>query len=110
VALTGETVTLIRRSVTGRDVDGNDIKTDVRTPAPGAVFAPAGSIEQVQGEDLVSSTASVTWLNACPSLKAVDAVERANGDRYEITGDPQDFQSPFTQTRVLTVHLTKVTG
>jgi hypothetical protein len=47
----GETVTLLSRTVSGRDADGNDVYTTVETPVPGSVFAPFGSTELIQGQD-----------------------------------------------------------
>lgn len=107
----GETVTLIRKgAATGRDSLGNDTFTPSETPAPGAVFSPGGTTETVQGGDTVVETPSFTWVNNVPSLTAVDQIRRGTGEVYEIDGVPSDFQSPFSSTQVLQVHVRKVAG
>lgn len=107
----GETVTLITRTVTGRDADGNDVYSDVTSTASGgAVFAPGGSTEQLQGQDLVVSSPRFIWINVIPNLTAVDAIQRANGDKYEVTGTPEYYVHPRTGRQVLQVNVQKVTG
>jgi hypothetical protein len=107
----GETVTLIRKGApTGKDADNNNTYTPTESPVSGAVFSPGGTVETVQGGDLVTDTPSFTWVNNVPSLTAVDQFQRSNGDLYEIDGVPSDFQSPFSTTRVLQVHVKRVTG
>lgn len=106
----GETVTLITRTVTGRDADGNDVKGTVETPWPGTVFAPAGSTEHLAGQDTVDSTASFTWVDDLPAIDAYDAIRRPNGDLYEIVGQPEAYSSPFNGQQVLQAHVNRVTG
>lgn len=106
----GETVTLITRTVTGRDADGNDVKGTVETPWPGTVFAPAGSTEQLAGQDMVTATAAFIWVDDVPDIDAYDAIRRPNGDTYEVAGTPPDFPSPFSGRRVLQVNVNRVTG
>jgi hypothetical protein len=105
-----ETVTLIRRVVTGQDADGNDAFSSTESLVQGAVFLPAGSTEQVQGQDQVVTDPTFMWVNNVPTVKAIDAIRRTNGDLFEVVGDPGDAQSPFSSTRVLTVRTRKVTG
>lgn len=50
----GETVILHRRSITGRDSDGNDVLGSTDEPVDGCAFTPAGSIETLQGKDVVT--------------------------------------------------------
>jgi hypothetical protein len=110
-AIRGETVTLIRKGApTGQDALGNDTFTPTEVPWPSAVWAPGGSTENVQGGDTVVELPSLTWVNNIPDLTAVDQIRRANGDLFEIDGEPADYPSPFSTTRVLQVHLLKVTG
>lgn len=102
-------VTLVSRTVTGRDADGNDIYSETQTPST-AVFAPGGSVETVDGRDTVVTQPALYSVPVGTDLTAVDAVI-VNGDRYEIAGDPEDFASPYTTWRPgLVVKLRKVTG
>lgn len=105
-----ETVTLITRTVTGRDADGSDAYSEVTSTAGGAVFAPGGSTEQLQGQDLVVESPRFIWVNTVPDLTAVDAIQRASGDKYEVTGTPEYYVHPRTGRQVLQVNVQKVTG
>jgi hypothetical protein len=107
----GETVTLIRKGqATGQDAYGRDLFTPTETAAPGAVWAPGGTTETLASGDTVVEQPSLTWVNNVPGLTAVDQIRRANGDLFEIDGEPADYPSPFSSTRVLQVHVRKVTG
>jgi len=105
-----ETVTLIRRTVTGRDSDGNDMYTDTESPFAGTVFSPAGSTELVQGQQQVSEHDHFTWVEVVPDLTAVDAIRRPNGYVYEIDGSTAPSPSPLTGLTVLRVNVNRVTG
>lgn len=113
----GETITLVRTAVTGQDADGNDTYTTTDVPVPDSVFAPAGSTERVQGQDLVTSNPTV-YLGLVDTdgnpvtPKATDKVRRANGDLYDIDGKPAIYPpNPFTGTQVGAVlRLKDVTG
>jgi hypothetical protein len=107
----GETVTLIRKgAATGQDAYGKDTFTPSEVPVPGAVWAPGGTTETLASGDVVVEQPSFTWVNNVPSLTAVDQIRRGNGDLFEIDGEPADYPSPSSTTRVLQVHLRKVTG
>jgi len=106
----GETVTIITRAITGHDADGNDVFGDVSTDIPNSIFAPAGSTEKVQGEDVVTIGATVYLPDGTPTPKATDRVS-ARGDLYEIDGDPQVYSNPFTGDEPGAVlRLLRVTG
>lgn len=106
------TVTLITRTVTGRDQYGNDQYGETSTTV-GGVFAPGGSSELVQGQDTVISKPTV-YLPAGTGVSAVDAIV-VGGLRYTVDGQPADWTagSPFTgwvpQFPVV-VQLQRVTG
>jgi len=108
----GETVTLISRTVTGQDADGNDIYTDVETLVPGSVFAPFGGTELIQGQDTVISNPTIYLGDPSVTPSATDKVRRANGEVYDIDGQPQVYPpNPFTGERVGAVlRLERVTG
>lgn len=107
----GETVTLIRKGVaTGHDPDCNDTFTPTETPAPGAVFTPAGSTETIQGREQVTDTPTFTWVDTVPSISALDQIRRADGGLYEVDGEPQAYSSPFSGMQVLVVRAGRVTG
>lgn len=108
----GETVTLLSRTVTGRDGDGNDLYTVVETPVPGSVFAPFGGTELIQGQDTTIQNPTVYLGDPEVVPKATDRVRRSNGEVYEVDGQPQVYPpNPFTGERVgAVVRLERVTG
>jgi len=113
----GETVTLLSRTITGQDSDGNDVYDTVETDVPGSVFAPFGSTELIQGQDTTITNPTV-YLGLVDSSgnpvnpEATDKVRRANGDLYDVDGEPQVYPpNPFTGTQVGPVlRLERVTG
>lgn len=88
-----QTVTLITRTVTGQDAYGNDIYGETSTTAT-AAFNPGTSAEVVQGQDLVTIQPSL-YLPPEVDPQPVDAVE-VGGQRFEVDGDTNVWQSPFT--------------
>lgn len=103
-----ETLTIVVRTLSGVDIDGNDTYTTANTQVPGA-FAPGGFSEVQQGGDTVTATPEAL-LPTGTDVTAIDAVI-ARGDTYEVTGTPQDWQSPFTGWAPgIVVKLEKVTG
>lgn len=113
----GETVVLLREEVTGRDGDGNEITAPVEVEVPNSVYAPSGSSEIVQGRDTVITNPTV-YLGLVDAAgqpvtpKATDKLRRANGDVYDLDGDPQVFPpNPFAGDVVGPVlRLEKVSG
>jgi hypothetical protein len=92
--LAGETVTLIRRTRTGQDSDGNDTWSTSEVDVPGCAVWPRGSSELVQGQDMVIVGLTVLL----PTGTAVVATDRARvrGDLYEVDGQPGEWRSCFT--------------
>jgi hypothetical protein len=76
------------------------------------VFAPGVSLEQVQGQDVVTTQPTVYYLPGT-DVDAVDAVT-VNGLLYEVDGEPNVWPpSPFTGWQPeysVEVRLKKVTG
>ncbi len=106
----GETVTLITRTVTGQDARGRDVYTDTTTTIAGCAFAPAGSIERVQGQDMVTTTPTV-YLPDGTAAPNASAKVQVRGRTYDIDGEPQVFVNPFTgSTPGPVLRLKAVTG
>ena len=104
----GQSVSLVKRTKSGVDAFGNDVFTTTSTVVSG-VFAPGGSSEQIQGQDVIVSQPTV-YLPAGTDVAAVDAID-INGDRFEVDGSPNDWRNPFTGWRpAVEVRLRRVTG
>lgn len=105
----GETLTLITKTVTGRDSYGNVVYGSTTADIPNCPVWPRTSSELVQGQDTV--IAGVTaMLPAGTDVKAIDAIGW-NGDTYQVDGQPGLYTSPFTGLDPgIEVQLTKVTG
>ena len=113
----GETVTLLTETVTGQDGDGNDVVSPVEVDVPNSVFAPAGTVELIQGQNTVIENPTI-YLGEFDSTgqpvtpKATDKVRRANGDVFLVDGKPLIFPpNPFTgETVGAVLRLEGVTG
>jgi hypothetical protein len=105
-----ETVTLHSRTATSTDGLGVDVYTDTSTQASGAVFDPGGTTEALATGDQVTQSPRFIWVGVIPTLKAVDAITRADGSKWEVTGNPLQFTSPFNGQQVLQVDVRQVTG
>lgn len=105
----GVPVTLLKRVKTGTDAFNNDVFNDVPQGTVTGAFAPGGSVEQIQGRDMVITQPTV-YLPAGTDLGAVDAVE-IGALQYEVDGDPHNWVNPWTGWRAgLEVRLRRVTG
>lgn len=106
----GETVTVRTMTVTGRDSDGNDIRTPsdvVHSNIP--VWDPRfGNSELVQGQNLVTSDYAL-WFPFGTIITATDQVI-VRGDVHEVDGKPAVFVNPFTGTSGVQVNVKRVTG
>lgn len=106
----GETVTLVHRSVTGQDVDGNDLYSNVETTVGGTGWDPGTSTENVQGGDLVIQLPRF-FLPSGTVVSPLDAIRRANGRTYEVVGEPGDYRNPMTGWEPgVVVNVRRVTG
>lgn len=94
-----QTVTRLRPQPLDRNGDptGPAAEQDI----PGCVIWPAGSSEQTYQQDTVASGFQVEMPADCDILPT-DQV-RWNDNVYDIDGDPEPHQNPFTGTRVLVV-------
>jgi hypothetical protein len=109
VTVYGDPVILHGRIVTGRDSYGDDIYTDVDVAAQSQAFDPGGSVESVQGQDLIVTQPTV-YLEPGASVDGVSAVT-VRGVRYDVDGTPAVWVSPFTGLqRGVVVRLKRVTG
>lgn len=87
----GETVVLIRRASSGRDVYGDDLFTEVETTLTNVPAWPTSSTED-------ASTVYDSVMVFLPPDTVVDAIDavRVYGGRYEVRGRPERFVSPFS--------------
>lgn len=108
----GETITLLKRTKTGTDSFGNDVFSDVSQGTLLGAYVPAGSVEQVQGQDVVTVQPSVLLPpdTDAQALTAIDALSVA-GQMFEIDGVPNVWASPLTGRQFgVEVRLRRVTG
>lgn len=105
----GETVTLHSRTVSVRDVDGNDIYASVDSTIDDCGFDPGGSLELVQGQELVTTTPTIY----APSGTVVNPLDQitVRGQIYDVDGGSNDWRSPLTGwTPGVVIKLKRVTG
>ena len=104
-----EPATIISRTVTGQDGDGNDVYTESQLLTSG-VFAPEGFTELIQGQDTVIANPTFYLSDGAPVPLPTDRLI-VRGDTFEIDGQPQEFANPFTGSRPGAVlRLERVTG
>jgi hypothetical protein len=105
----GSTVTIRRRTVSGRDEHNNDTYAFAEENIPLCVVQPGGSGEETEFADRVTNSVTVffppgTDVNYVDAI-VVDEVE------YEVRGVPQEWRSPFSgNTAPIQVDAVKVTG
>ena len=105
----GQTVTLVKRAVSGQDDFGNDEYAETLVDAYPCVVQPAGSNETIQFTDQVSTDLTI-FLPYGTDIEAVDAVE-VDGVRYEVMGDESVWVSPFSgRTSPIQIRVSRVTG
>lgn len=105
----GQPVTILHRTQgSARDNDGNFAPTTVSVTVQGA-FAPRGSTEIVQGQDVVITQPTV-YLPPGTVIGPADAVTVA-GVTYQVDGAPNAYVNPFTGWQPgVEVKLREVTG
>jgi hypothetical protein len=105
----GVTVTVVRRTVSGRDEYGNDTYSSATEDISPCVIQPGSSSEVVQFTDQLS-TDIVVYFPYGTDVEYVDALIY-NGIQYEVQGQPQSWLSPFSgNTAPVEVRASKVTG
>jgi hypothetical protein len=106
----GTGVTLIARTVSGKDALGNDVFTPVQTSILRCGFDPGHSVEDVQGRDMVTVQPRLLLPPDAALPAAIDAVI-VNGVTYEVDGSPNSMTNPLTGWHAGTVvNLKEVTG
>jgi hypothetical protein len=106
----GETVSLLRRAVTGQDADGVDIYGTTTVTITNCVTYPRQSSEAVYGRDtvIVGRTLIAPYGTV---INPVDRFTLADGLTYEVDGVAGVWSSPFTGYQAgVEVALKRVTG
>lgn len=105
----GETVTIVRRTASGRDTHGNTQWSATEIDVERCAVWPTGSTEQEQGQDQTSERVTV-WCPYGTTVLPTDRM-RVRGLLYDVTGVPSSWGSPFTGTRAgVEVRLERVRG
>jgi hypothetical protein len=104
-----DTMTLIKRTVSGVDDYGNDVYSEASTKVVQCVFQPSGSTENLVFADQVATTDTI-FMPYGTDVTALDLIEY-KGDRYEVTGAPSSWQSPFSgRVSPMRIAVTLITG
>lgn len=104
-----QTITVLRRVLAEPDQYGNDTYTDAAVQVSGCVVQPAGSNEQTQFTDQISTDITV-FMPYGTDVSPLDALV-INGVKYEIQGIPQQWRSPFSgHTSPIQLRASLVTG
>jgi hypothetical protein len=114
----GESITVIARTASGQDSDGNDAFTESQTVVTQCIFWPRlsarGSATANSGEYLQGGDRVIYGLSGLvPPGTVIDETDRviARGELYEVDGKPALWLSPLTGTQGGTeVNLTRITG
>jgi hypothetical protein len=102
-------VTLLARTVSGTDADGNDVYSTASSTLTGCILWPRMSTETVQGQDQVIA-GLMLLVPPGVTVKATDRVQ-VGADVYEVDGQAGSWVSPFTGWAPGNeVALVKVTG
>lgn len=105
----GDQVTVLTKGVTGHNTYGNDQFGTTATAVVLGAFAPAGSVELTQGQDLITTQPTV-YLPAGTAITATDQVT-VRGVTYDVDGIPEDWRHPLTGWQAgIVVRLQVVTG
>ena len=105
----GQAVTLCSRAVSGTDNQGNDVWSESQTLFYGCAVWPTASGEVQQGQDVVTDGQMVTF----PTGTVVLATDQVliGTTRFDVVGDPINYQSPFTGWNPgVVVKVKRVTG
>jgi hypothetical protein len=89
-----ESAVILTQTVTGQDAYGNDVYTPTEVQVTGA-FAPGGTTELIQGEDVVISNPTFYLSDGEPVPAATDSM-RIRGVVYLVDGKPRVYHNPFT--------------
>ena len=93
----GQPATILHATAGATDKYGNDVMA--YTPeATTAIFVPGAVSEATEGTDETIANGEVYFPDASVTVGAQDRVV-IGGITYEVTGDPSQWQSPFTQIK-----------
>jgi hypothetical protein len=107
----GETVTLIRRTRTGTDADGNDVWTDTPVVVPRCAVWPRTAVETLAGGRQDTSIVGLSLLAPPGTVIAVTDRITARGLTWEVDGEPGVWDSALTGSRAgVEVALRRVSG
>lgn len=105
----GETVTVLRRSTSGRDAHGNEVFAWSETDVEGCIVWPTGSTEQTEARDTASDQITVSFPYGTDATHV--SRMRVRGLLYDVDGTPNVWSSPFTGWRAgVEVRGVRVTG
>ena len=106
----GETITLRRVVVQTGSYDDYGVLQSTTTDqtVTGVAVYPNSSSEALQGQERTRAGYTV----ALPTTVTIDSVDRIvwRGLEYEVEGEPERFQSPFTSTTLQTLIMYRVEG
>jgi hypothetical protein len=105
----GVNMTLVKRTVSGQDMYGNDVYDETSTVIGNCVFQPAGSTENLTFADQVNTTDTIFMPFGTP-VGPLDAID-FNGNRYEVIGEISSWVSPFSgRTSPIRINVSKIAG
>ncbi len=105
----GETVVLHLKVPAGRDDWGIEQYTETDVPGVRAAIWPESATEVLQPHQ---DRTNVVYLCALDYDHNVDAIDSLTwrGKRYDVQGETQNFNSPFTGTQLKLFRLNRVEG
>lgn len=105
----GKTVTIRKRTVSGRDDYNNDTYAFVEENIAQCVVQPGGSSEETDFADRLTDDITV-FFPFGTDISYIDAIV-LDGVEYEVRGVPQEWRSPFSgNTSPIQVSAVKVAG
>lgn len=104
-----QTVTLVRRVVTGQDAHGEDIHTVVDESLTGCSFQPVSSVEQLGSGDQIVTRWQL-FAPGEPDMTVIDAVIGPDGLAYEVDGQPQTWPDVMGRVSHTECYLRRAVG
>lgn len=105
----GESIILNRREASGQYDDyGNVIYVETSDVVTGVAVWPESASEFAQSMERTNSV----YVIALPTGIPIDAIDFITwrGKNYEVQGEPERLQSPFTGTDLQTIRMARVEG
>jgi hypothetical protein len=105
----GVTVTLVKRTLSGQDANGNDVYSEKSYQVPNTVFVPAGASENLVFTDQTNTTETF-YMPWGTDVNPYDAII-FQGVEYEVQGVPSLWVSPFSgRPSPVRVNAIKISG